>query len=112
MPSLADLGSGIAPFGLRHSGTGAKGRGYFNTVQRPDGGVSTELSSEFEHGGQTIEHPLMVPTLSLAELQHLMGGGEPTAEIYDKAQSHALSRLKQGLSPFSGPSDLRYPVPK
>lgn len=108
---VEQLGKGLAPYGLRHSGEGAKGKGYFGELKRPDGEMSTELSSEFEHGGKTVEHPLLVPTLSAQELSHLLGGGEPTPEIYGKAQAHAAKRLEAGMSPFAGPTEMRYPVP-
>ena len=110
MGALA-LGGGLAPFGLRYSGEGAKGLGYFGALANPAGGVSTELSSEFEHNGQTIEHPLLVPTLTRDEIGHLLGGGEPTQAIYDKARAFALQRIGNGFNPFAGPTDLRYPLP-
>jgi hypothetical protein len=113
---------GIAPYGIRYADSlssqpSAKGMGYFGMVPSNAGGggigaSSSELSSSFEQGGKTIEHPLMVPTLNAQELQHLLSGAEPTDAIYKKAQDHALMRIGQGLSPFSGPQDLRYPVPK
>ena len=72
----------------------------------------TELSSSFELDGKVIQHPLIVPTLTAQELQHLQMGGEPTPDIYSKAQQFALSRLQQGLSPFATPQDLRMPMPE
>jgi hypothetical protein len=109
MPSLAEMaGGGIAPYGIRHGGQGVKGRGYFGPQRMPDGSVATEISSEVDG----MEHPLMVPTLSLAELQHLLNGAEPTPEMYEKAESHARSRIKGGMSPFAGPMELRFPVPR
>ena len=104
--------NGIAPFGLRYGGSGAKGLGYFGMLPNVSGGPSTELSAEFDSGGKTIEHPLLVPTLNNVEIMHLLAGLPPTPEIYDKAQSFALQRIGMGLSPFAGPTDLRYPVPK
>lgn len=103
---------GLAPMGIRHSGQGAKGLGYFGKIPTPDGSFATELSSEFEHDGKTIEHPLLVPTLDAAEINTLVSGGEPTQQIYDKAQRHAIVRILRGESPFAGPSDFRIPVPK
>ena len=104
-------GTGISPFGLRYSGEGVKGKGYFGAIPNGRGGYSSELSSEFEHQGKTIEHPLLVPTLNYDQIKHLIGGGTPTPEIYKKSQSFALQRIQQGLSPFAGPQDLRIPAP-
>ncbi len=113
---------GIAPYGMRYADSlqsqpSAKGMGYFGMVPSNAGGggvgaSSSELSSAFMQDGKMIEHPLMVPSLSIPEMQHLLSGAEPTAAIYEKAQAHALQRIKQGLSPFAGPQDLRYPVPR
>jgi hypothetical protein len=102
---------GLAPAGIRHSGEGVKGKGFFGPIPNPFGGSSTELSSEFEHGGKTIEHPLLVPTLSREEMDSLVRGGAPTDAIYKKAQAFALQRIGMGLSPFAGGSELRYPLP-
>jgi hypothetical protein len=112
MQAQSPLGSGIAPYGIRHSGEGVKGGGYFGPVPNPKGGVSTEISSSFDQGGKTIEHPLMVPTLSPQEMQHLLSGAEPTPEIFQKAQAHALQRIGINKSPFAGPQEIRYPVPR
>jgi hypothetical protein len=100
-------GSGIAPYGVRHSGQGAKGLGYFGALPGNEG-YSTELSSEFNG----IEHPLLVPTLTKEQIDHLLGGSEPSEDIYQKAKAHALMRLQKGLSPFAGPNELRLPLPK
>jgi len=109
--------AGFNPFGGRYADSLSspmtlKGMGYFGAIPAAGGQRSTEISSSFEHGGKTIEHPLMVPTLTAEELKHLLSGAQPTPEIYDKAQSWALQRLKAGLNPFAGPQDLRYPLPK
>ncbi len=106
--TMDSLGSGIAPYGIRNSGQSVKGQGFFGMIPHAGGSGSSELSSEFDG----IEHPLLVPTLSAEQIRHLLSGSEPTPEIYDKAESHALMRIKRGLSPFAGPEDLRYPVPK
>jgi len=42
----------------------------------------------------------------------LRSGGEPTQEIYGKAQQYALGRLARGEDPFATPQDLRYPQPQ
>ena len=99
---------GLAPYGLRHSGEGAKGKGYFGELPTTDGRTATEISSENDEG----EHPLIVPTLTKKELNHLLSGGEPTDEIHDKAASWARTRRKSGKSPFADPTELRMPVPE
>jgi hypothetical protein len=100
---------GLAPF--RHGGEGAKGKGYFGALPTTDGRVSTEISSGFEYKGKNVEHPLIVPTLNKAELDHLLSGKEPTEAIYSKAQAFAKKRIDEGKNPFAAPTELRYPVP-
>jgi hypothetical protein len=107
----------LAPYGLRYSESLAdlpqvKARGYMGAIPTSEGMPMTELSSSFEMNGQTIQHPLIVPTLSPQEIELLRMGGEPTPEIYSKAQQFALGRIQQGLSPFATPQDLRMPVPE
>ena len=107
----------LAPYGLRYSESitdqpQIKGRGYLGTIPTTEGMPMTELSSSFELDGQIIQHPLIVPTLTAQEIQLLQMGGEPTPEIYNKAQQFALSRIRQGLSPFATPQDLRMPMPE
>ena len=107
----------LAPFGLRYSESvydqpQIKGRGYMGAIPTSEGMPMTELSSSFELDGQVIQHPLIVPTLLPQEIELLRMGGEPTPEIYQKAQQFALGRIQQGLSPFATPQDLRMPVPQ
>lgn len=110
---LAMGGQGLAPYGIRHSGEGVKGQGYFGVIPNPRaGGYSTELSTEFDLGGKTVEAPLLVPTLTLQEITHLLGGERPTEGIYQKARDFAAQRINKGLSPFAGPNDLHYPLPR
>jgi hypothetical protein len=99
---------GLAPYGLRHSGEGAKGKGYFGELPTKDGNVATEISSDNDEG----EYPLIVPTLTGKELKHLLADKKPTDEIYDKAESWARTRRKSGKSPFADPTELRMPTPK
>lgn len=89
----------------------AKGRGYFGVLRRPDGEVSTELSFDFNHQGKPVSAPLLVPTLSRQELDHLLSGADPTDSIYEKAQLWALHRLGRGLPPFATDTDMRHPLP-
>lgn len=106
-------GSGVAPFGIRHSGEGVKGKGFFGPLAAPQDGYSllprfsTEISTEDDSG----EYPLMVPTLSADELDLLLKGGEPTEAIYDKAYEHSKLRKGKGLSPFAGGGDVVHPLP-
>lgn len=86
-------------FGNRADGT-PKGSGFLGVLKRPDGGVSTEISVGVNLDGKEIEIPTLVPTLSKEEVDYLLGGGKPTKTIIDKAVSHAISRMKNGLSPF------------
>lgn len=100
----------LAPYGLRHDGAGAKGRGFMGPLTRPDGGVSTELSAGMNVDGKDAEVPLLVPTLSKEEIAHLLSDGEPTGEIYAKAMEHAQQRMRSGQSPFAGMGDLMVPA--
>ena len=89
-----------------------KGKGYFGEIPTIDGGVMTEYSSAFEVGGKTISYPLLVPTLTIDELNILRTTGEGTPEIEQKAQQFALDRIAQGKNPFASPTELRYPLPE
>ena len=107
---------GLAPYGLRYAESvnqpiTAKGKGYLGnvgTMQEP----ITELSASSDFDGRTVRYPLVVPTLTIEELNLLRSGGEPTQEIYSKAQQYALGRLARGEDPFATPQDLRYPQPQ
>lgn len=104
---MADGGeANLAPYGVRHSGEGIKGKGYFGPLQGA-GGISTEISAEDDSG----EFPLLVPTLTAEEVQLLLAGGQPTESIYRKAAEYARMRRESGKSPFAGPTELRYPPP-
>ena len=82
-----------------------KGKGYYGELKRPDGGISTELSSSGTFGGREMEFPLIVPTLTKEELDILLSGGTPTKEIYRKASQYAFERMKRGMSPFAQPNE-------
>ena len=104
---------GLAPYGLRHSGEGAKGKGYFGELPAKDGDVATEYSMEDDSG----EFPSLVPTLTKEQLDYALKTGLPrgtdeTREIEKKARAHADKRRKEGKSPFAGPTELRMPTPK
>jgi hypothetical protein len=104
---------GVAPYGMRHGSISPKGKGFFGDLKRPDGDSSTELSSEFEYQGKKVEYPLIVPTLSKAELDILLKGEKPTDDIYDKAESWAKFRIDKGMSPFaSSTGNEKFPIPE
>jgi hypothetical protein len=107
---------GLAPYGIRYSEslsqpTTVKRGGYLGdigTMNEP----MTELSSSFEVNGRSVQYPLVVPTLTVDELQLLRAGGEPTPSIYNKAEQFAVGRLSRGQDPFATTQDLRYPQPQ
>jgi hypothetical protein len=79
-----------------------KGMGYFGALPSADGRTSTELSIGVD--GRDI--PSLVPSLTPAEVNHMLLGNAPTREIVQKALAHALMRQRGGQSPFAGESDL------
>lgn len=93
---------------MRQDGS-QKGLGFFGALTRPDNNVSTELSFDFDANGRKIFAPLIVPTLSKAELDYLLSGAEPTQSIYSKAIAHAMKRRGQNLSPFASPGEQMAP---
>ena len=99
-------GQGIDNYGPLHDDFGVKGSGYFGPMKGPEG-YSTEISAADDRGG----FPLIAPTLNRQELNHLVGGGEPTDEIYAKAKSWADYRRAKGLSPFKENMGLRNALP-
>jgi hypothetical protein len=105
--AMRETEEGLAPHGMRHSGEGVKGSGYFGYLPASDG-YATEMSAENEGG----EFPLLVPTLSKEEIEHLLAGNSPTDEIFRKAVEHAERRKKEGKSPYADPTGLKHPVPK
>jgi hypothetical protein len=114
--SSGNDGMGLAPYGIRYSEslsqpTTVKRGGYLGdigTMNEP----MTELSSSFEVNGKSVQYPLVVPTLTVDELQLLRAGGEPTPSIYNKAEQFAMGRLSRGQDPFATTQDLRYPQPQ
>lgn len=91
-------------YGLREDGT-KKGPGFLGELKRPDGNVSTELSIGVEFDGREREIPMLVPTLTKKEVDHLLEGGKPTDEIVDKAVAHARKRISDGKDVFAGAED-------
>ena len=92
-------------YGNRPDGS-KKGLGWLGIQERPDGGVSTEISIGVEIDRKETSIPLMVPGLQKMELQWLLS--TPVEEIaktvpesiMDKAVAHAKKRIAAGQSPF------------
>jgi hypothetical protein len=108
----SETSMGLSPYGVRHSGEGLKGKGYFGEIQSPSGQSVTEYSLYDEDIG---EYPSIVPTLTAEELQDTIRrssqGEHPSVEVIMKARMYAKDRLSDGKSTFSGPTELRFPVP-
>ena len=108
----SETSMGLSPYGVRHSGEGLKGKGYFGEIQSPSGQSVTEYSLYDEDIG---EYPSIVPTLTAEELQDTIRrssqGEQPSIEVIMKARMYAKDRLSDGKSTFSGPTELRFPVP-
>jgi len=103
---------GLAPSGVRHSGEGVKGKGYFGKLPMSDGRTMTEYSIGESIDKKIVEMPSVVPGLTKKELKHLTDGGKVTPTIRNKAIKHAKQRIKEGKSPFAGATELRMPKPK
>lgn len=101
----------VATYGKRPDGT-PKGAGYFGEIAHPDNpsNFSTELTVGVNIGGKDMTIPLLVPTLTQQEIRAVLAGKESDA-IVKKAVDHALSRMKQGKTPYAEPGEY-YPLPK
>ena len=87
-----------------------KGLGYFGAI--PTGIPGQHMTELSANGGVGDSHyPLVVPTLSKEELQHILNGGKPTQDIYRKAADHAYSRGLGGKDPFATIWDARTVLP-
>jgi hypothetical protein len=109
MPQLGDL--------LQTDGR-AKGRGFFGPLTRPDGRVSTELSIGVSLDGQEVQIPLLVPTLTRAEVQKLLSGTTASQSVVNKAVQFYRARRAAGQPAFAQPGeeqsvgwDIRRPMP-
>jgi hypothetical protein len=101
---------GLAPYGFRHAERAGdaievKGKGFYGNLPHKEGGSSTEISSD----NGKYDYPLLVPSLTSDERQHLLDGKEPTDAIYEKAEAHAAKRMKAGKSAYAQPNELRFP---
>lgn len=111
----------IASYGNRTDGT-PKGAGFFGELPRRDDptSFSGELSAEVTIGGKPLLFPLLVPTLTREEIDHLLstskadlhdpGAQKIEAGIYEKAIQHAVGRIQTGKSPFAGEGEF-HPLP-
>jgi hypothetical protein len=101
----------VSAYGKRPDGS-PKGAGYFGELAHPDNPsrVSTELTIGVEVGGKAMDIPLLVPTLTQQEIRAVLAGKESDA-IVRKAVDHALSRMKQGKTPYAEPGEY-YTLPK
>lgn len=91
-------------YGKREDGT-QKGKGYFGELITPDGKKMTEYSIGMEINGKEVLMPSLVPTLTKAEVDHIVKGKPLTDAIMDKAVAHAKKRIAEGKSPFYGQAD-------
>mgnify|MGYP000028189821 FL=1 len=94
-------------YGKRNDGT-EKGSGYFGELKMKDGSgnIATEMSIGVNIDGKEVEIPMLVPTLSESEKDHLLSGKKPTDAIVDKAVAHAMKRMGEGKSPFANSGKL------
>lgn len=101
-----------ATWGKRPDGSD-KGNGFLGVLQRPDGGVSTEISVGMEIGGKETDIPLLVPTLTRPEIDGILALDEGDPEFFkklppgvlDKARAFAEQRIAAGLPVFAGSTE-------
>jgi hypothetical protein len=91
--------------------TGNKGLGYFGELPSVDSEGRPSRSTELAGEAEGIHFPLLVPTLTKKEMDHLLSGKPATDEIWDKAYEHALMRGRGGKDPFATQYDKRHKAP-
>ena len=103
-----DLGSMPKDDMTRVDGTRKSSRGFLGPIKNKRGQTMTEVSVEGDIDGEEVLFPLLVPTLTDAEIKIIQDndGFEGRAKdiperILKKAKAHAKKRIKQGLNPFS-----------
>mgnify|MGYP001159759726 FL=1 len=103
-----DLGSMPKNDMTRVDGTRKSSRGFLGPIKNKRGQTMTEVSVEGDIDGEEVLFPLLVPTLTDAEIKIIQDndGFEGRAKdiperILKKAKAHAKKRIKQGLNPFS-----------
>jgi hypothetical protein len=105
---------------MRADGT-PKGDGFLGILQRPDGMVSSELSIPLWERGDPgdkdyakgPEIPMLVPTLTKAEVQYLLNGPvhqDVPKPIADKAIAYAKQRMAAGLPVFAAQGEQQYHI--
>lgn len=100
----------MSDYGNRANGS-KKGEGYFGPVHARDGkSFATEIGVNEDVDGEDFHYPLIHPEMSRKDLDHLVNGGKPTPEMYDRALAHAKKRKSEGKSPFAD-ADERHPLP-
>ena len=101
-------------WGKRSDGS-RKDYGFFGPLQRPDGGISTEISVGVNMDGKDVEIPSLVPTLNKEEVNYLLQNRldgnlfktQVGQQIMQKAVEHARLRMQHGLSPFADEEDYK-----
>ena len=81
-----------------------KGRGYLGPLKNARGETMTEYSMGIGLGGQEVDVPSLVPTLTPEEINYIlnMQDGMPIPpSIAQKAADHARMRMSQGLPVFN-----------
>jgi hypothetical protein len=68
---------------LRPDGT-KKGRGWLGPLKRPDGRMSTEISTDVIFDGEKVLIPLIVPTLTKQELDAMLKLDEQDPDFFKK----------------------------
>ena len=79
-----------------------KSTGFLGVKKGADGKDMTEYSVGISIGGQEMDVPSMVPTLTEAELNRILSGKGVNEAIVQKAADHAKKRIKQGKPVFWG----------
>lgn len=87
-----------------------KGHGWLGLLRRPDGDVSSELSVGVEIDGKETEIPLLVPTLTRAEIDQVLSNDKPPRAALDKAVAFARERISAGKDPFASRADSPQPL--
>ena len=91
---------------------GYKGLGYFGSLPSINEGGKLSYSTEMAGEIDGVHFPLMVPTLSKDELDHLLAGKPATDTIWKKAYEHAVMRGRGGKSPFASQYDMPVERPR
>jgi hypothetical protein len=99
-------------YGNRYNSKEPKGLGFLGPLKHKSGGVMSEFSIGVNLGGQEMEIPSIVPTLSREEVKTLLNmsdGDKMPKSVVDKAVKFASERIVKGLSPFASVGE-QYPL--